>query len=356
MSVPQVVHDVGYLLLQGSSQLKSQGDLAGLLEFLWLLYHNQVPATNVRAFLSPVLGEECWPSSHVGRPPLTPPPFEPSIIITERDLSMCVHDALTEFCCNPNLRSIVVVYSDHGNHTDEELITAKDCAVWGIVTQTMSKPLLVVLDTPDSDSFATTVWATLLKETRAAKKDRHRKFLGFLTAGNGSCCSSPIVSRDPGCVHLFDEAKLPASGDWAMGMTVTNSMFLRQFLWVLAYGAWNRKTITLTELPDVLNANGKGQVSHGFQARFVGEGHEFGDMPVSAFFPLAQVEPDTPIRGWDAVNFDAVIPSAPIGTLMDDLTRFWNETEDQNKFQFRYVEVAFVNDVLTEVSTGLLQD
>jgi hypothetical protein len=98
-------------------------------------------------------------------------------------------------------------------------------------------------------------------------------------------------------------------------------MFTRQLNWITAYGLQADSNVTLEALPDYLN--GARKYCYGFQAEFIGEGREFGSLPMRYFFPWSQASGNVAVRGRPGVEMRDLVPWEAMGDLWDDACNFW---------------------------------
>jgi hypothetical protein len=256
-----------------------------------------------------------------------------------------------------DVKRVVFVYLNHGAADalggGNELFTVLSFVICARAAVKAQKPLLFVVGSCDSTSFAAAVWRNLVPQVANAEQ-----FIGFLTSGDGDCFTSAmLLSRDASLVDVFDpQPDEPQVRDELVpGYLITNSMFARQLLSLWVYRARELEGKTLGDLADLMN-DPEVPWHFGFQAAFRRGGTTFAHYQVDSFFPLQPITSETAIRGQPGKTFGAAIPAKRMGEQFDDIGRFWTEATQDRGYAYKYVKIERQDDgTIKEVGTGDLE-
>jgi hypothetical protein len=129
-------------------------------------------------------------------------------------------------------------------------------------------------------------------------------------------------------------------------------MFLRQFTWMLAYRIGLGAGATLTDFVRLLNP--RPVKANGFEANFLG-GAEFGQLPLTFFFPFAALRPSEPAPGLGSLLVQDLIAAAPLRELVDDQGSRYRPGRERT-FGKQVLVVGRQGEVLQTLSLGALPD
>jgi hypothetical protein len=365
------VTGVAFVIVQAGNGLCGQCDLGNVVQFLWLCWYAGVPWDHIRAFMQNGLADKdkSWPDPRypqISPTPLTPPAdYEHSIVHTRTNLVEQAGDAICAFAKDRGVSRIVFVYVNHGARKTLDVpdhspaFSIDNFVRWCGLAERRKKPILFVLDACHSTTFARRV-CSALRDDNAGDVAGLDQFTGFLTsAGKPSFTSAIVVSCDPRLVYLLDETSQgdsqaqPGSfsqgGSLALGYRVSNSMFFRAFLLEVTYRLSLSDGVTIADLPDHMNVGGP--FRHGFDAAFVPvpdpaaipppPPSQFGALALRDFFPWDRVQDATVVNDGTGVTFGDIIPSAPLGGLWDDISRFWRQgVRAKAAFAYAFVEIG----------------
>jgi hypothetical protein len=129
-------------------------------------------------------------------------------------------------------------------------------------------------------------------------------------------------------------------------------MFLRQLTWMLAYRIGLGAGATLTDFVRLLNP--RPVKANGFEASFFG-GAEFGQLPLTFFFPFAAVRPSDPAVGLGSLLVQDLVAAAPLRELVDDQGSRYRPGRERT-FGKQVLVVGRQGEVLQTLSLGALPD
>jgi hypothetical protein len=388
---------LGFVVVQGSNGLSSQGDQICIIQILWLLWLSKVPAKLVRFFVAKLdLGGPEWPSARVDLPELVPPPDydNASCMSTDRDdLAGDVTNAVDDLLKDPDADDVLLLYFNHG---DRDFLgpdaLAFDVGTLASLAQLAlaipNKRILFVFSACESTTLAEQVWTRLVQQ--AATDEEKRKLaasVGFLAAGMTPTLTSAILlSNDERLVYPIP-SKAPQV-DFALGFRIHNPMFGRQLIWLWAYGLAAGSTELLRNFPSWLNSESDfigtgvdGTFCNGFQAGFVGsspgdgladaangqsESERLGDLPIEHFFPLGPHDSTKLLRAFDVPKvvdlqgvpdlanqkLGQVIPNVKIGEQVDDMRCFWKPGFTCYNFRGIFLHIELVDDKVVVQKQG----
>jgi hypothetical protein len=146
----------------------------------------------------------------------------------------------------------------------------------------------MVFGSSKSFPFAQLVWRDAALAAEPALFDALPKNVGVITAAREACYSSkPIVSKEAHLVNRFARGQEDGPSDsdgYVPGFLMRNTMFGRQFNWILAYGMRDRPIRTMSDFLERMNPP---QVeANGLLAECVSDAG-FRERRFDFFFPFA---------------------------------------------------------------------
>jgi hypothetical protein len=315
----QLVRSVFYILVQGDVKFASHCAVTSLSRVLWLLSWRSVPPENVKPFMKKVDDMQNWPLRAPGQGSFQIPADYSGRLDDRRDhIAGYVRAAIDDACRRADVRSIVLIYVDHGKRDLLEAapfgqIKPNDFDFWATICANAGKSFLTVIEACYSTIFAQQVWERMNRAGRAQAQflDRH---VGFITSARGDSFTSAIlVSRWPDLVNVFGTARIEQN--LVNGFMIRNAMFSRRFHQLLAYGLPVDHNRTVGQFVDMMKQ--ASFLTSQVIPEFVG-GSEFAKIPFEFFFPGEPIVATSAAPGWGDLTFGDVIPSEALGTLFDD--------------------------------------
>jgi hypothetical protein len=131
-------------------------------------------------------------------------------------------------------------------------------------------------------------------------------------------------------------------------------MFGRALIWATAYGMARYPSLSLNELPALMNCGDRRHC--GFEAQFLGDEALFGCQPARDFFPWTQTDGNVNVTGLSGVRMTDLVPSERIGELFDDLNSPWREGVNATHLGSSFVEIGRHNERVSVLRKGELCD